>query len=112
MSEDASFVECISVDKEDEDEEDCLVIKLSVEEKKRIRFLWRQTLIVKVMGRRVGYMYLIKRLKTLWKIQTNLELVDLGNEFFLARFANEADKEHALYNGPWMIANHYLTVKT
>jgi len=112
MSEDASFKECISEDEEDEDEEDCPVIKLSVEEKKRIRFPWRQTLIVKVMGRRVGYMYLIKRLKAMWKIQTDLELVDLGNEFFLARFANEADKEHALYNGHWMIADHYLTVRT
>jgi len=38
MSENVSFVECISKDKEDEDEEDCPVIKLLVEEKKRIRF--------------------------------------------------------------------------
>jgi hypothetical protein len=112
MCEDAAPEECISEDEEDEDEEDCPVIKLSAEEKKRIRSPWRQTLIVKVMGRRVGYMYLIKRLKTLWKIQTDLELVDLGNDFFLAKFANEVDKEYALYNGPWMIADHYLTVRT
>jgi len=48
----------------------------------------------------------------LWKIQTDLELVDLGNDFFLAKFTNEVDKEHALYNGHWMIAGHYLIVRT
>lgn len=40
-----------------DEEDDCPIIKLSVEERKRIREPLRQTLIVKVIGRMVGYTY-------------------------------------------------------
>jgi len=46
-----------------DNEDDYLVIKLSKEEKKRIRETYRQTLIIKVMGRKVGYTYLLRCLK-------------------------------------------------
>ncbi|KAG6763281.1 hypothetical protein POTOM_030695 [Populus tomentosa] len=95
-----------------EDGEDgCPIIKLSVEERKRIREPLRQTLIVKVIGRRVGYTYLVKRLHVLWRIQGGLSLVDLGNEFFLEKFSNAEDRDFALFEGPWMVADHYLTVR-
>ena len=64
------------------------------------------------MGRKVGYMYLHKRLKTPWKLQGDPSLVDLGNEFFLSKFSNNEDKEHVLFEGPWMDADHYLTIRT
>jgi hypothetical protein len=83
-------------DEEDEEEEDCPVIRLFMEEKKRIREPWRQTLIIKVLGRRVSYTFLLKRLQTIWKIQGDLNLVDLGNDFFLARFSNKEDRESAM----------------
>lgn len=41
-----------------------------------------------------------------------MELVALGNDFFLAKFTNQVDKKHALYNGHWMIVGHYLIVRT
>ena len=50
-------------EEEESGEEDCPVIKLSTEEKKRIRAPWRQTIIVKVKGRRVGYIYLLRRIR-------------------------------------------------
>ena len=44
--------DCISDDDEEDcDEDDCPVIKLTAEEKKRIRAPWQQTLIIKLMGR-------------------------------------------------------------
>lgn len=112
-SDESLLVDCISEDEDDDcDEEDCPVIRLSVEEKKRIRAPWRQTLIIKIMGRKVGYMYLHKRLKTPCKLQGDPSLVDLGNEFFLSKFSNNEDKEHVLFEGPWMDADHYLTIRT
>uniref|UniRef100_A0A6N2LWJ1 CCHC-type domain-containing protein n=1 Tax=Salix viminalis TaxID=40686 RepID=A0A6N2LWJ1_SALVM len=55
MDEDTELNDCISEDDDDDsDEEDCPVIKLTVEEKKRIRAPWKQTLIIKLMGRKVG----------------------------------------------------------
>lgn len=86
------------VSEEDESgEEDCPVIKLSMEEKKHIRAPWRQTIIVKVMGWWVGYAYLLRRLQSLWKIHGNLGLMDLGNDFFLAKFSNSDDRDFALF---------------
>lgn len=82
--------ECISEDDEDDsDEEDCLVIRISAEEKKRIRAPWTQTLIIKLMGRRVGYSFLINRLKNMWQLRGDFTLTDLGNEFYLAKYANK-----------------------
>ncbi|KAG5219090.1 receptor protein [Salix suchowensis] len=105
--------DCISDDDEEDcDEDDCPVIKLTAEEKKRIRAPWKQTLIIKLMGRRVGYMFLIQRLKYMWKLRGDFTLTDLGNEFYLAKFANTEDRAHVLFEGPWMVADHYLTVRT
>ena len=84
-------------EKDESGEEDCPVIKLSMEEKKHIRAPWRQTIIVKVMGWWVGYAYLLRRLQSLWKIHRNLGLMDLGNDFFLAKFSNSDDRDFALF---------------
>ena len=99
-------------DIDESDEEDCLVIKLSDEEKKRIRAPWTQTLILKLMGRKVGYMFLIQRLKNMWKLRGDFSLTDLGNEFYLVKFANTEDRAHVPFGGPWMVADHYLTIRT
>ena len=112
-AEDNYTTEEISDDDEDDcDEEDCPVIKLSAEEKKRIREPWKQTIIIKLMGRKVRYMFLMQKLKNMWKLQGDFTLTDLGNEFYLANFANTDDREHVLFEGPWMVIDHYLTVRT
>ena len=54
----------------DEDEEmdrDCPTIRLSKEEKVRIRLPWKKTLIIKLLGRSIGYNLL------LWKINELME---------------------------------------
>jgi len=40
------------------DDDDCPLIQLSVEGKRRIREPWRQTLIVKLIEKRTGYSYI------------------------------------------------------
>lgn len=50
---------------EEVEEEGCLVINISAEEKIRLRRPWRHTLIVKVMGWQIGYNYLLRRVKAL-----------------------------------------------
>jgi hypothetical protein len=63
------------------------------------------------MGHKIGYAFLLKWLQSLWKIQSELGLVDLGNDFFLAKFYNEVNIDFALFGSPWMIADHYLMVR-
>lgn len=97
-------------DSDEENEDDCPFRRLWTEEKRRIRMPWKKTLIVKVLGWHVGYAFLIKCLNILWKIQSELTLADLGNDFFLARFLNEDDYDFAFFEGPWMVVDDYLTV--
>ena len=53
---------------EDEDmDQDCPTIRLSKEEKVRIRLPWKKTLIIKLLGRSIGYNLL------LWKINELME---------------------------------------
>lgn len=46
---------------EKEDDSDCPNIKLSREERHCIKKLWLKTLILKVLGKRVGFKFLEKR---------------------------------------------------
>jgi len=52
-------------------------------------------------------------LHMLWKIQGGFGLVDLENEFFLAKFSNHNHNDHdfALFERPWMVSDHYLIVR-
>lgn len=103
----------------DDEEEDpdvqidggCPVIRLTKEEKLRLRSKWKQTLIVKVMGISVGYAYLLKRLTALWHPKARMELVTIEGGYFLVKFASLEDYEFAKYGGPWMVLDHYLVVK-
>ena len=40
-----------------------------------------------------------------------VDLVALDDDFFLAKFSAVDDYECAILRGPWMIFNHYLTVR-
>ncbi|XP_031106253.1 uncharacterized protein LOC116010899 [Ipomoea triloba] len=94
-----------------ESDPNCPVIPVSREEKERLRRPWRRTLIVKVLGRKVGYLFLRQRLQQMWKTEANFELIAIDQDYFLARFESLRDYEFAKYDGPWIILGHYLTVQ-
>jgi hypothetical protein len=89
---------------------DCPLIKLSKREEARIQKPWRQGLIVKLFGRRIGYKALENRLKQMWVRKGVITIIDLGKEYFLVYFSNEEDYAKALEDGPWLIYDHYLIV--
>jgi hypothetical protein len=108
MEEDDSF----SSDEDDEPPvEGEVVIKFSRELKSRIRAPWSASLIVKVFGRSVGYMFLVNELKALWRATNGFSCVDLGLGFFLVKFENHDDFEEVLRNGPWFIGEHFLSIR-
>ncbi|KAJ7978170.1 reverse transcriptase [Quillaja saponaria] len=86
-------------------------IRLSREEEREIRKPWRNTLIFKLMGRSIGYNFLLKKLSQMWQPTEPLEIVDIGNEYFVVKLARVEDRIKALEGGPWMIPDHYLTVQ-
>lgn len=40
-----------------------------------------------------------------------MDTVDIGHGFYMVKFDMEADREKAISGGPWMIFDHYLTVR-
>ena len=87
-------------------------MNLSKEEKIRICKLWKQTLIVKLLGRTIGFNLLLRKIRELCRPNAAVDLVAIDNGFFLAKFSSLEDYEYDKFRGPWMIFNHYLTVRS
>ncbi|XP_031131985.1 uncharacterized protein LOC116033376 [Ipomoea triloba] len=94
-----------------EDDPDCPRVIITKEEKARIRRPWRRSLIVRVLGRRVSYSYLLQRMKAMWRPEANMDLIALNDDYFVVKFEALRDYEFAKFEGPWMILRHYLIVQ-
>ena len=83
-----------------------VAVNLSEAKKASIRAQWTNALIVKVVGKMVGYQFLSSCIISLWKPIGRLVCVDLEKDFFLVRFSQKEDYEKMLKDGPWFIAEH------
>ncbi|GMJ12359.1 hypothetical protein HRI_004905100 [Hibiscus trionum] len=70
-----------------------------------------KSLVVRLLGRSIVYRALHNRVHMMWKPMGEISIIDLDNEYFLVRFAMDADYEHVLSGGPWMIYGSYLTLQ-
>ncbi|KAL4353703.1 hypothetical protein GQ457_06G025370 [Hibiscus cannabinus] len=75
------------------------------------------TLILKVLGRRVGYTTLFNRITGIWKPTHQIKLIDIENDYFLVKFsssrfqpaAGSPKPYHGLGSSPW--PSHHMVVK-
>lgn len=72
---------------------------------------WKNSVVVKLLGRTIGYRTLCTRLNGLWKTAMPYLVIDLENNYFLIRFRSAGDVVDALTKGLWLIMGHYLTVQ-
>ncbi|KAH9769017.1 DUF4283 domain-containing protein [Citrus sinensis] len=72
---------------------------------------WKNSVVVKLLGRTIGYRTLCTRLNVMWKTTMSFSVIDLENNYFLIRFRSSNDAVEALTKGPWIIMGHYLTVQ-
>ena len=86
-------------------------VNLASARKASIRSLWTNVLIVKVVGKTVGFQFLTSRIMNMWKPSGKLDCVDLERDFFLVRFLLKEDYERVLKDGPWFIGGHYLSIR-
>ncbi|KAL4352195.1 hypothetical protein GQ457_06G022560 [Hibiscus cannabinus] len=70
-----------------------------------------KSVIVRLLGRFIGYTALLNRIRTLWNPCGEIAMIDLDNGYFLVRFALEEDVTKVLSGGPWLIYGNYLTVQ-
>ncbi|PPR84486.1 hypothetical protein GOBAR_AA36227 [Gossypium barbadense] len=67
--------------------------------------------VVKLLGRNIGYGALHNHISSLWKPSQPFRLMDIKNGYFLVRFQCRVDYDLALTQGPWIVFGHYLTVQ-
>ncbi|OMO84846.1 reverse transcriptase [Corchorus capsularis] len=85
--------------------------RFSVEEKRELRKPWKNALIVKLLGKILGFKALSSRVQQLWRIEGKYRIIDLGNDYFCFKFQKRGDYKHVLDGCPWVIGGHQLTVR-
>ncbi|XP_033141060.1 uncharacterized protein LOC103852274 [Brassica rapa] len=73
--------------------------------------MWKQCMIVRVLGRNVAIAALSKKLRELWSPKGAMYVMDLPRQFFMVRFEKEDKYLAALTGGPWRIFGSYLMVR-
>lgn len=68
------------------------------------------SLIIKLLDGKLGYMGLMRRLNIKWSIKGELALTDIGCQYYIDRFTNEADYQYVQTQVPWLIDDKYLTI--
>lgn len=86
-------------------------INLSEEDKERIYAPWKFSVIVKVFNKKLAHSYLKIKLTELWKPTEPLTLIDLGNDFYVAKFNNPDNMHKDLHEGPWFAIGKFLSVR-
>ncbi|CAN1152198.1 hypothetical protein LINPERHAP2_LOCUS18593 [Linum perenne] len=87
------------------------MISLDPELKKELCEVWKNAIIIKVYGKSVGYFYLLNRLQTLWKLEAEMEFLDVGCGYFVAKFSSRGDWLNVISGGPYRIAGCFLALR-
>ncbi|EOA28792.1 hypothetical protein CARUB_v10025024mg, partial [Capsella rubella] len=70
--------------------------------------LWKNCMIVKVLGRNVPLAPLLRKLRELWAPKGGMTVIDLPRQFFLVRFELEDDYMGVVTGGPWRLFGSLL----
>lgn len=89
----------------------CPEIRVSEKELADWSVPWKGALVVSLLGKKVSFRVLENKLKRDWARKGTLEITDLPRNFYVVKFSAPEDYKHALFNGPWMLADHYLLVQ-
>lgn len=72
---------------------------------------WKEAVIVKLLGKSLGYLTMRERLKITWKLAGGFDIMDIGNGFSMVKFDLAVDRDKVIGDGPWMIFDHWLAVR-
>ena len=86
-------------------------IRVPTELKRKLAGPWQTSIILKIMGRPLGYRVLQTRLAGIWQPTGTMHLIDIRYGYFIMRFNLVKDYQHALMDGPWFVGGQYLHVQ-
>ncbi|PPR90069.1 hypothetical protein GOBAR_AA30618 [Gossypium barbadense] len=69
------------------------------------------TVVIKLLGRNIGYTTLQNKIHFLWQPSQPFRLMDIEKGYYLAKFRNPGDYERVLSQGLWIVYGQYLTVQ-
>lgn len=64
---------------------------------------WQEALVIKLLGKNLGYIMMKQKLELLWKLKGSFELMDVDHGFFMVKFDRAEDRENVIGEGPWMV---------
>ena len=96
---------------EEEHDDATWEIRITPELKQQLAGPWKTSVILKLMGRPLGYRALQSRLAGIWRPTGTMQLIDIGYGFFIMCFDVLKDYQYALMNGPWFVGDQYLHVQ-
>lgn len=73
--------------------------------------MWKQCMIVKVLGHNIALPVLSRKLKEMWKPKGVMDVMDLPRKFFMIRFELEEEYMAVLTGRPWKAFGSYLMVQ-
>ena len=88
----------------------CSNFIVSNKEEEILNKLWRKTLVIKLLGRKISFRALELKLYQLWVKEGILEIINFSNDYHRVKFNSFYDYDFTLIRGPWPICDHYLTV--
>ncbi|GAU32943.1 hypothetical protein TSUD_153600 [Trifolium subterraneum] len=72
---------------------------------------WQHAIIVKLLGKTLGFLTMRDRLRAIWKLTGDMDVMDIGHGFFMVKFDLEADREKVISGGPWVIYDHCVAIR-
>lgn len=74
--------------------------------------MWKEALIIKLLGKNISFPTLLIELKSIWRLSQGFDLQDVGHGYFMVKFDSTIDRWKVMSDGPWMIFDIYLIIKT
>lgn len=112
-----TWFEYVEAEKCEEEEEESQEIETSIpnisfseQELTRLRTPWRKSLIIHTINCKRSIPDIKFRLQKIWKTKGNLDIIDMGQGFYIAKFTNPEEYFLALAGGPWFMFQFHLAV--
>ncbi|KAE8685597.1 hypothetical protein F3Y22_tig00111095pilonHSYRG00194 [Hibiscus syriacus] len=69
------------------------------------------SIVVRLLGKTIGYRALWNKIKALWQPQGNFHLIDLDNNYYLVKLDCTDDYNKVFIEGTWVVFGSYLTAQ-
>ena len=96
--------EASQLDVEMQKDEESLEFSLSTELKAKLAAPFKQSIIIKLVRKSLGYKNFLLRFICIWRPTSNIHLINTGYGFYIVKFSAVQDFNHALEDGPWFVA--------